>query len=299
MSLSSRGAIILSTFNRFDLLHKCLSSIFAADKSSEILKIFVLQGYFSESREIVEYFQDNKTTVICVEGLYKTPLENIMKNYMMAIDMAFNNFDCDWILELEDDSVIAEDSLIFIDKIYKLFEGDPHFRGINLSTTNSDKRFNNSYSKLRSSFHGHAGVIPKKSWEKINKRSLRKKLSKYPFDWCVEPYWKTGFTVTPNVSRCMNFGWIQGTHASNDPNQEIFIQLMKSWKSWAKQENFYLFNIKHFWNQPVPLFDDKQWIFYTFHYFTSKLTHTDFYRRAYFGMRNFKRFILRRELLKI
>lgn len=296
--ISSRGAIVLSTFNRFELFQGCLNSIFAADENSEILKIFVLQGYYRESLDIIRQFQDCKTTVICVEGFYKSPLENIMKNYMMAIEMAFDDFQCDWILELEDDTIIAEDALLFIDQVYRKFERDRYFRGINLSTTNDEKLFNNSFSKLRTSFHGHAGVIPKRTWEKINKSSLRKKLNKYPFDWCVEPYWKTGYTVTPNVSRCMNFGWIQGTHASNDPDQEIFKKLRKSWDSWEKQNNFVSLDIKHFWNHPVPLFNTRHSKSYAFKYFVSKLTNTDAYRSLYLNMRNFKRFILRRQRLK-
>lgn len=292
--MKTSGAVILSTYSRSELFEKSLESIYQASGHEKYKKIIVIQNGFPNSIDILRPFLDENTSVIMIDGKRRSPLQNICFNYLLALEIAFDKFQCDWVLELEDDTVIAEDTFVLIEDVMSSHYFDPKFRGINLGTTNQNIKFQNSYSLLRSSFHASQGLMTRKSWKKVNSRSMRRKYGKFPMDWSLESYWKTGFVATPNISRCMNFGWQNGTHVAADPNQKIFVELEASWSMQQNQKRFHLYNVPHSWNGNSRLYLTAENWKYFCSYFLSYFTQNSFYLDSYRKVRNIKRFFLNR-----
>ena len=289
-----RGAIVISTYSRAALFEKCIKSIYGASKNENYQKIIIVQKGNLEILKTVRQYIDQKTTIVNIDGKNKSALENICFNYFLALNLAFEVYQCDWVLEIEDDTVISDDTFIFIENIVNKYLNNKKFRGINLGSTNKEVEFNNSYSLLRNSFHASQGVLTRQSWKKIKSRRIRKKIGKFPLDWCIENYWKTGFVVTPNISRCMNYGWVDGTHVSRDPEQDLFIRLMGSWEAYKPQLDFKLKNIEHFWNGNVPEYESREDLKYFIKYVISFFTQNSLFIELYKRLRNLKRFLLNR-----
>ena len=292
--MSYKGAIVLSAYSRISLFEKCLKSIYSATNSEKYKKILIVQNGNSEISKIAHKYFDQKTSIISLDGENRSALENICFNYWVALNTAFEINKCDWVLEIEDDTEIASDTFIFIENIMDNYFNNLKFRGINLGSTNDDIKYNNSYSLLRNSFHASQGVLTRHSWERINARRIRRQIGKFPLDWCVEPYWRTGFVVTPNVSRCMNYGWIGGTHVSNDPQQDLFVGLQNSWNSHRPQENFHLVNINHNWNGNITPYNGEEDFKYFLKYIYSYISNNARFIKMYKKARNVKRTLLRR-----
>jgi hypothetical protein len=211
---TSKGAFVLATYQRPEILGKVLQSIYGANNSSDFHKVIVFQGNNEKSLDIINRFKDEATILIRVSGKDKSPLENITNNYLLGLEVAFEYLAVDYAIEVEDDSVIAPHTLDFIDQIYKKYNSKRKFRGINLGSYESRRELNGTYSLLRTGFHATHGVIVRRSWKFISRRRITTRIRTSPLDSTVEAYWKTGFSVTPNLSLCENFGWLNGTHAS-------------------------------------------------------------------------------------
>ncbi len=242
-----KGSFVIATYQRPEILENVLESIYNCELSQKYFKIIVLQGKDSKSLEIINSYLDDMTILVRVSGIDKTPLENITNNYLTALSIAFDYCDSDFAIEIEDDSLISNQSLIFIEHIFALYNSHPKFRGINLGSHEVDPKLIGTYSLLRTGLHASHGVITKKSWKHMSKKRIRNRIKRNPMDSTIEWYWKTGFAVTPNLSLCKNFGWLKGTHASKNPNDSHFLKISDSYDIAVKCENWILYNVKHSW----------------------------------------------------
>ena len=189
---TSKGAFVLATYQRPEILGKVLQSIYGANNSSDFHKVIVFQGNNEKSLDIINGFKDEATILIRVSGKDKSPLENITNNYLLGLEVAFEYLAVDYVIEVEDDSVIAPHTLDFIDQIYKKYNSKRKFRGINLGSYESRRELNGTYSLLRTGVHATHGVIVRRSWKFISRRRITTRIRTSPLDSTVEAYWKTG-----------------------------------------------------------------------------------------------------------
>jgi len=209
------GGLVLPTYSRPNLLYKCLESIYSAENTQNIAKIIILQIGNKEVEELVYKFQDRQTFVIPIKRNYTSPLFNMNYNWFLGATFGFEFLGLPWLISIEEESMIKNNSFNFIVEIHKKYGSDIHFKGVNLSSKLVDPSNSGTFSRLRSGFTASGATILHKDWKKLKKFNLKSRLIYYPWDVFTDAYWKTGYRVTPNVSMVMNFGWIQGTHSSD------------------------------------------------------------------------------------
>jgi hypothetical protein len=189
--------------------------------------------------EVINLYHFKHRHIISVDGLHKTPLENMNNNRLVLLKYCFENLASKYVISIEDDVLLAYDSLSFSDFIINKYAKKYFFRGINLGSMEpKNTTDNNSYGLFRYGLSGQGGVITIRMWKKIINLNLLKNLSVEGFDSMVEAYWKTGFVVAPYASRYIDIGW-RGTHAPKDSSNWYYKKLRKSWlgpsKNYIKQ----------------------------------------------------------------
>ena len=92
MQLNSKGSVVLATYSRVQLFKNCMESIYNAHASNSIQKIIVSQGAFNKSLPILRKHLDHKTTLLKLEGVYETPLKNMMHNYFLSLQLALDEY---------------------------------------------------------------------------------------------------------------------------------------------------------------------------------------------------------------
>jgi len=247
-----RGAFVIATFRRPELLESVLRSIYGAELSNKYYKVIVFQGGDSKSLEIINSYHDKMTILVRVSGENKTALENITGNYMTGLAIAFDYCRADFAIEVEDDSIISSFALNFIENVLGKYYRSPKFRGINLGSYENLPEYAGTYSKLRTGFHATHGVITYKSWKYLSKPKIKNLIRTNPLDSTVESFWKTGYVITPNLSLCENFGWVKGTHASSNSSDLHYQKMTDSFNNSRKPAKWVLKNIDHTW-QPKPI----------------------------------------------
>jgi hypothetical protein len=276
--IRSRGVVVLSAYSRENLVDQCLDSIFSADGSSFVQKLITYQSGFPEVDKVISKYEDPMTSILRVNGRNRSKLQNMNYNYWNGFNVAFDVYDAEWVLCVEEDAILSNDVFLFIDEIFNKYRKKQFFRGINLGSIETNPELNSTYSLLRYGFHGSAGVITRQSWNTLKLIRINKKLNHIPLDSAIEKYMRTGFMVTPNITKTLNFGWQGGTHTSSDPNQPHFIQMQQSWSQNTQSTQFRINNIEHSWggssilykvsDQPLSMFTfilgiilDKPWYF--------------------------------------
>lgn len=258
------GVVVVLAYSRPDLLHNCLSSLFNAARSSEAVKILVLQPGNSRVEKLVYDHADSTTVVVRSPARGKTPTQRMMGQFWLGIEVALAQPDRDWVMSLEEDSIISEDALVFVDDMHTRYEHSPHFRGVNLGSVETDPSFRGTYSLLRYGFMGQAGALPRRHWVKARRFSAQGRHRYEPFDCEVEAALKTGFMVTPNLSKSMNFGWIDGTHVRDEPSVRAHFDAMQA--SWDLHDNcgpYRRKDVSHTWRKdavPFRLHDDARYL---------------------------------------
>jgi hypothetical protein len=263
------GIIAIPTFSRSEELELGLKHVVQANKNFGLPILVVHQIGNNKVAEVLKYYRGSIDYLIELDGTSYSPLQNINRNRLLCYQIGFNWLDLDWVLVVEDDVLIANDSINFVDSIMKRYFSYPGFRGVNLGSRIPKSDSNKlTYSKLRFGINGQASAITQRTWNYYNHKKLMRKSPSYPFDGEFEPFLKSGFMVTPNASRLKDIGW-NGTHAPKDPNDTYF---KESEASWVGTENlgadgYYLKNSSHNWRQDIRIY---RWFltpWYIFKYF--------------------------------
>lgn len=224
-----KNYIILISNSRNRVISKCIESIINLEKSNEWQKIHIHQvGHEPTTRQFDKY-QKYFDINIRVKPVFHNRLANINFNRILGYRMAFELMGADNALGIEEDTVLAKDALIFSRFIIKRYSSNASFRGINLGSGEFNcTASKNSYSLLRFGIQGQASLITRKTWEQFPASKLLKYDSGEGWDSTVEFTLKTGFMVTPNFSRILDFGWDSGTHAPKDRNNSYYMNMEKS-----------------------------------------------------------------------
>lgn len=105
--------------------------------------------------------------------------------------MAFDALGAEWVLAVEEDVLLAEDSLLFTKFIVDKFHRKRNFRGINLgSRLPLSDAGKNSYCKTRYGIFGPAAVMTLKSWKNMQSWKIIESSRSGHWDAAMESYTK-------------------------------------------------------------------------------------------------------------
>ena len=256
--------IAIFAHSRRQLLNDCIDSMLKSKGSEDWKKILVYQIDFFEVEEIVDKYASNFDVIIKINKQFESVLANINYNRIAGTLYAFDVMKCEYMLGIEEDTIIGKDALHFIDIMFDRYCKNRAFRGINLGSHQPLTLQNQStYSLLRFGLQGQGGVITRRTWHKLVSKKLFKNLASEGWDSKFEHFIKTGFMVTPNASRILDRGW-GGTHAPGDPLSPYFERMGKSWigdielipKDYEKK------NEKHIWRNDAIIYNKRDSIFF-------------------------------------
>ena len=221
--------ISIITHNRPALLEKTISSVLQSVKKRDVLIHVIWQNPKDSTTEItqrvLDKFSSNLASIILQEKRHFLPEDNIDMARLEALTNAFRDPLIEHAIILEDDVCIAKDSMDFVESVIRNESKKFNFRGINFGS----REVVNSpfgYSRIRYGIHGPASAISRKTWKKSGLATAGPKSLPRTWDGYIEPYLKTGFMVTPNLSRYIDYG-THGTHA-NVGNKDYFEGLENS-----------------------------------------------------------------------
>lgn len=232
--------IVVFCHSRATELDKCLTSLKNA-KSFSSWKLIVVQQYGNnEVDKILAKHRQITHAFIGVKPRYNSVLGNINNNRILGMNMAFKEFNADCVFGIEEDNQISTDALEFIDFISETYKNKKHFRGINLGSVEYGKHLTGSgYSLLRSGMYGSAGCLTRRTWFAIEKKGLLSfdfNDSSKPWDAVIEFYLKSGFMVTPNLSKNLDIGY-GGAFSPKNSNHHFFVSNRRSWTQSKKSKS--------------------------------------------------------------
>jgi hypothetical protein len=249
--------VVFFAFNRPDLLRLSVESFNNAEQSSQWQRILVWQRGSTEMKSEVGMLEKFFDIIVETRGDKLTVLSNINFNRILGMRVAYEDFKADFVLGIEEDSMISNDSLVFIQYVYQKYKTYSKFMGVNLGSLESRASNNlNGYTRLRYGLQGQAGGLTKNAWKTCEKLLSRFDEEKGGWDSRIEYYLKTGFMVTPNVSRMNDLGWNSGTHAPSDPDNNHYRLLRENWLAdlTIEDKSYLEIPIIHSWRSDVTQF---------------------------------------------
>ena len=228
-----------------------------ASNSSKWKRILVYQRGYEQMEKKVHELKSSFDLVIETSGDKNTTLANINFNRALGMRLAFEEFQADFVLGIEEDSLISSDSLVFVERVFNRHHGSRKFMGVNLGSI-EPRSLNDisGYSRLRYGLQGQAGGLTKRAWRRCNKLLKDFDNENVGWDSRLEYFLKTGYMITPNISRMCDYGWLDGTHASSDPDDIHFRSLRENWIDDRVDESLEYKEVPvlHSWRKDVVLF---------------------------------------------
>jgi hypothetical protein len=224
--------IVVFCHSRALELDRCISSLRKA-RGLNTWKLIVLQqsGHTKVDRILAKH-RNIIDTSISHKPQYDSVLGNINNNRILGMRIAFHQFNADYVLGIEEDNLISSDALEFIDFVYTNYHRKRFFRGINLGSLEFGNHIESSgFSLLRSGLYGSAGVLTRKTWIALEKGGYLDfdfGDPKNPWDAMIEFYLKSGFMVTPNLSKNLDIGY-GGAFSPKNSSHYFFTSNKKSW----------------------------------------------------------------------
>ena len=252
--MTEQKVIVVFCHSRAKLLKQCLASVCKATGFSEWKLVVVHQKGYPDVEKVLEKYKNQINTLVSVEPCFNFALGNINYNRILGTKIGFELLRADYVLGIEEDNLISVDTLKFIEFAYEKYKKLASFRGINLGSVEHGKAVaKEGYSLLRFGLHGSAGVLTKKTWIDIKKRKLFEfdlRNPNFAWDAKIEFYLKTGFMVTPNLSRNLDLGY-GGTFSPVSKMDPYFQGILKSWYSKKNKFdiNYKRMQIHHSWRE--------------------------------------------------
>lgn len=259
-----KGAIVVFAYSRDQLLDELLECINELQQGKKLPLILVKQDGFEAVDEVIKKWRNQINILIESDGSAETVAQNISRNRILGYSSAFISLDVDWVLAIEDDVILANDTLMLVEHLINKYLLDKDFRGINLGSRIPYSLENhNTYCKTRYGIYGQASVITKLSWKRMNKFGILKEALNGHWDAAMESFVKTGYMVAPNNSRYIDRGW-DGTHMSSDPNDSYYQDLRASFvpKETKISEIYKEFDTGYWWRKDLRKFKSWQSFYY-------------------------------------
>lgn len=242
------------THRRPELLQKCIKSVNLALGGRDIKPYIFWQTSQTDTdlwtlNTLKEHSAHIKK-IVTSNQIFQEPNKNIDRARIECLQELFAEPRIQFALILEDDVEISKDTFDFIEHTLSKHHNDSKFRGINLGSQElvSDC---GGYSKVRYGIHGPASLISRITWNNSGLSSMNQIKQMEPWDSEVESYLKTGFMVTPNLSRYIDNG-INGTHADASGSKYfdgLAASFAKLQECLGNNPEYKLNNIKHSWRK--------------------------------------------------
>lgn len=283
--MKNKKIIVIFCHSRALLLDKCLSSVKKAYGVDEWQVVVINQTGSLKVDQVLNKYKTIIHTLVSTKPKFKESLGNINNNRILGSRYAFEFLNADYVLGIEEDNLISKDSLLFIESVYESHKYDKAFRGINLGSIEHDKAISKAgYSLLRFGLHGSAGVLTRRTWNYIKRHGLWEFDLNNPclaWDAQIEFYLKSGYMVTPNITRNLDLGY-GGTFAPS-AKDKYFVSIKKSWHNNIYNKNliFERIQIKHAWRRDAVAYRKRHDVFYFFRrqYFFSAFTKFSFLKK--------------------
>lgn len=248
------GSILVLTFSRAELLHELLGSISNLKNRSDVKLIVVRQTGYEEVGKVIEKWRNNIEVLLEIDGAGNSIPENIGRNRLSGYAVAFDALGSDWVLAVEEDVLLAEDSLLFTKFIVDKFHRKRNFRGINLGSRLPVSDISkNSYCKTRYGIYGQGAVMTRKTWSRMQAWKIIETSRFGHWDAGMESYMKTGLSIAPNNSRYLDRGWT-GTHTPSNPEDPYYLDLSNSYVgniSPVAPQNYKEVNMGYWWRSDL------------------------------------------------
>jgi len=252
-------SVVIFSYARAELLRDCIQSVLLAKGNQDWRKVLIWQEGHADVYKVVEEYRSFFDLVVLTKPQHTTALGNINQNRIIGSTICFEAFGSDYVLGIEEDSMIGFDALVFIDEMVKKYGNYAAFRGVNLGSLERVSPTEiGDFSLVRFGLHGQGGVLTRRTWGKINLKRLLNNISAEGWDSRIEYVTKSGFMATPNASRLLDRGWV-GTHAPTDSDHPYFSKMRESWVGTNQFEipQFRFRNIRHTWRKDAILYSKK------------------------------------------
>lgn len=222
-------ATLLICHTRQEHLRKVLSAIENSDRPTRSPLVIYLQDSPLEVLSIIKNYTIENKFVVTSDGLFfKTTQQAINHNIYNGLKFAFDEFEIDACIVLEDDIVIAPDFYSFFIGILDLFRISKNFRGVNgFSIEKNPSEGNGSYVRVNYGL-GWGWAITRDTFQSVSK--YWNGSENQHWDFILEPYLRTGFVVNPIRSRILNIGFDESaTHTKSD--SQLGFKILESYQS--------------------------------------------------------------------
>ena len=246
----SRGVILVLAHARPDLLNELFESIQKLADVETVSVVVVRQIGVDSVSKTLDKWQELIEVLVETDGSAGTVAENISKNRLAGYAVSFDSLCADWVLAVEDDVLLASDTLLFTKCMFEKYQSNKNFRAINLGSRLSISELGqNSYCLTRFGMYGQGSVLPRATWQRMQRLGIIEFARSGHWDSAMEAFIKTGFCVAPNNSRYMDRGWVDATHMSSNPEEDYYKDVSASFNqhSESPDSHFKRMDLGYWW----------------------------------------------------
>lgn len=213
--MEQEDCIVILCHRRVSHLQLVLDSVKNSISVERFFIVFIVQDPIEPILNIINSFNLPKVIEIVDGTHYRSSAQAINGNLFRGLEIAFEELRSRRVIVLEDDIVLAADALEYFTRIFDSYESKREFRGVN-AFSELVEHTNDSEGYVRVNFGlGWGWAINHKIYRRIRRTWSGKEDAHW--DFCFEPYIRTGFVVNPIRSRINNIGFDEtATHTSTD-----------------------------------------------------------------------------------
>ena len=252
--IENRGVILVLAYARSDLLNELFESIKQLTDVEKVSIVVVRQIGVDSVGITLNKWQELIEVLVETDGSAGTAAENISKNRLAGYAVSFDSLGADWVLAVEDDVLLASDTVLFTKRMFEKYQSHRNFRAINLGSRLKKSELGQStYCLTRFGVVGQASVLPRATWQKMQRMGIIEVARSGHWDSAMEAFVKTGFCVAPNNSRYIDRGWVDATHMSSNPEENYYKEIAASFNQLNESSNnsFKRMNLGYWWREDL------------------------------------------------
>jgi hypothetical protein len=261
----NHGVILVLAYARPDLLNELFESIYKLTDVEEVSIVVVRQIGIDSVDKTLKKWRGLIEVLVETDGSAGTAAENISRNRLAGYAVSFDSLGADWVLAVEDDVLLASDTVLFTKCMFEKYVSHRNFRAINLGSRLSKSEIGHStYCLTRFGVIGQASVLPRATWQKMRRLGIIEFARSGHWDSAMEAFVKTGFCVAPNNSRYIDRGWVDATHMSSNPEEDYYKDISASFNqlNQSSDNHFKRMDLGYWWRADLKKYRNWKNLFY-------------------------------------